>query len=144
MLGFLCRAFPPAVAVGLGMRPVRAVAVGSEKAGEALVRPDLCPFVKSVLGGVATGAGVFGTVDAWAGMYTCDMTRRLFQELERMTGKPVFPLQLPATRSPAGVARWPGPPAGPLSVRFPGSEAGTGVPWANGPDTGRSSQRTGG
>ena len=100
LLGYLCRAFPPAVAVGLGMRPVRAVAVGSEKAGEALVRPDLCPFVKSVLGGVATGAGVFGSVDAWAGMYTCDMTRRLFQELERMTGKPVFPFQLPATRSP--------------------------------------------
>lgn len=105
VLGYLCRGFPPAVAVGLGLRPLRAVAAGSEKAGEALVRPGLCPFVKSVLGGVAASCGVFASVDAWAGMYTCDMTRRLFQELERLTGKPVFPLQLPATRTPE-TARW--------------------------------------
>lgn len=76
-----------------------------ERAGEALVRPDLCPFVKSVLGGIVTSSEGFGAVDAWAGMYTCDMTRRLFQELERLSGKPVFPLQLPATRTP-GAARW--------------------------------------
>ena len=73
---------------------------GSERAGEALVRPDLCPFVKSVLGGIVTSAAGFASVDAWAGMYTCDMTRRLFQELERLSGKPVFQLQLPATRTP--------------------------------------------
>lgn len=78
---------------------------GSERAGEALVRPDLCPFVKSVLGGIVCSMEGFAAVDAWAGMYTCDMTRRLFQELERLSGKKVFPLQLPATRTPES-ARW--------------------------------------
>jgi benzoyl-CoA reductase/2-hydroxyglutaryl-CoA dehydratase subunit BcrC/BadD/HgdB len=91
--------------VGLGLKPWRAVVAGSERAGEALVRPDLCPFVKSVLGGIVTSSGEFGSVDAWAGMYTCDMTRRLFQELERLSGKTVFPLQLPSTRTPEA-ARW--------------------------------------
>lgn len=91
--------------MGLGLKPWRAVVAGSERAGEALVRPDLCPFVKSVLGGIVTSTGEFGSVDAWAGMYTCDMTRRLFQELERLSGKPVFQLQLPATRTPEA-ARW--------------------------------------
>lgn len=108
VLGYLCRAFPPAVAVGLGLRPVRAVdgvSAERERAGEALVRPDLCPFVKSVLGGVVNGVGLFGEADAWAGMYTCDMTRRLFQELESLSGKPVFAFQLPATRGEAS-ADW--------------------------------------
>ncbi len=84
------------------MRPVRAVSGWrgeDERAGEALVRPDLCPFVKSILGEAVSGFGAAGSVDAWAGMYTCDMTRRLFQELERISGKPVFQFQLPATRS---------------------------------------------
>lgn len=61
--------------------------------------------MKSVLGGIVTSSGGFGRVDAWAGMYTCDMTRRLFQELGDLTGKAVFPLQLPATRTPEA-ARW--------------------------------------
>jgi benzoyl-CoA reductase/2-hydroxyglutaryl-CoA dehydratase subunit BcrC/BadD/HgdB len=99
VLGYLCRAFPPAVAVGLGLDPMRGVVHGFGRAGEALVRPDLCPLVKSVLGGSVSREGVFGTVDAWAGMYTCDMTRRLFQEMQRVTGIPVFQFQLPATRS---------------------------------------------
>ena len=86
--------------MGLGLQPWRGVVAGSERAGEALVRPDLCPFVKSVLGGIVTSAVGFCSVDAWAGMYTCDMTRRLFQELERLSGKKVFALQLPATRTP--------------------------------------------
>ncbi len=91
--------------MGLGLQPWRGVVAGSERAGEALVRPDLCPFVKSVLGGIVTSSEGFGSVDAWAGMYTCDMTRRLFQELERLSGKKVFPLQLPSTRT-AEASRW--------------------------------------
>lgn len=90
------------------MRPLRVAGGcgdGAERAGEALVRPDLCPFVKSVLGAAATRQGDAGEVDAWAGMFTCDMTRRLFQELERITGAPVFQFQLPATRTPES-ARW--------------------------------------
>lgn len=106
-LGFLCRTFPPAVAVGLGMRPVRAVtssSAGMRTAG-IQARPDLCPFVRSVLDGVCSAEGLFGTVDAWVGMYTCDMTRRLFQELQRISVVPVFQLQLPATRT-AETSEW--------------------------------------
>ncbi len=91
--------------MGLGLQPWRGVVAGPERAGEALVRPDLCPFVKSVLGGIVTCSEGFGSVDAWAGMYTCDMTRRLFQELERLSGKKVFLLQFPATRT-AESAGW--------------------------------------
>lgn len=117
VLGYLCRGFPPAVAAGLGLRPWRGVAAGSERAGEALVRPDACPFVKSVLGGIVTSKGAFGSVDAWAGMYTCDMTRRLFQELERISGKPVFQLQFPSTRTPEA-ARWFAGAVGALTLRL--------------------------
>lgn len=86
------------------MRPLRAVTLGPYASCE-VVRPDLCPFVRSVLGGILAGTEPFTGVDAWAGMYTCDMTRRLFQELPRLTGKPVFPLQLPAVRSEVS-AEW--------------------------------------
>ncbi|MBD3370399.1 hypothetical protein GF402_08580 [Candidatus Fermentibacteria bacterium] len=102
VLGYLCRAFPPAVAVGLGMRPLRSTReLDGEMArrGEKLVRPDVCPAVKAVLGAVRYGMGQAGRVDVWAGLATCDGTRRLFGELEGMTGKPVIPLYLPSTRT---------------------------------------------
>lgn len=100
-LGYLCRAFPPAVAAGLGMKPVRAVTSSSSglRTAGLQARPDLCPFVRSVLDGVCSAEGLFDTVDTWIGMYTCDMTRRLFQELRRITGVPVFEIQLPSTRT---------------------------------------------
>ncbi|MFO7627218.1 MAG: 2-hydroxyacyl-CoA dehydratase family protein [Candidatus Fermentibacteraceae bacterium] len=67
--------------------------------------PRPLPVREVCSGGIVTSAAGFGSVDAWAGMYTCDMTRRLFQELERLSGNPVFPLQLPATRT-VEAARW--------------------------------------
>ncbi|NLP04534.1 2-hydroxyacyl-CoA dehydratase [Candidatus Fermentibacteria bacterium] len=102
-LGSLCFAFPPAIGAGLGMRPVRVLAGATqemESLGERFVRPDVCPLAKSALGAVSSRAGLHGMIDAWVGMYTCDQTRRLFQELSRLTGAVVHHLQLPATRTP--------------------------------------------
>lgn len=102
VLGYLCRAFPPAVAAGLGMRPLRPVhrlAGAMATRGEELVRPDVCPAVKAVLGAVVARKGPPAKVDVWAGLATCDGTRRLFGELEDMTGVPVIPLHLPSTRT---------------------------------------------
>lgn len=102
VLGYLCRAFPPAVAAGLGMRPLRptsSLSGAMATRGEELVRPDVCPAVKAVLGAVAGQEGPPAKVDVWAGLATCDGTRRLFGELENMTGVPVIPLHLPSTRT---------------------------------------------
>lgn len=102
VLGYLCRAFPPAVAAGLGMRPLRptsSLSGAMAARGEELVRPDVCPAVKAVLGAVAAEEGPPAKVDVWAGLATCDGTRRLFGELEGMTGVPVIPLHLPSTRT---------------------------------------------
>lgn len=101
-LGSLCSAFPPAIGAGLGMWPVRALGGASqemESLGERFVRPDVCPLAKSTLGAVSSRTGLHGMIDAWVGMYTCDQTRRLFQELSRLTGAEVHHLQLPATRT---------------------------------------------
>ncbi len=103
VLGYLCRAFPPGVAVGLGMlplRPARTLSGAMATRGEKRVRPDICPAVKAVLGAVLTEVGPVSGVDVWAGLATCDGIRRLFGELEGMTGVPVIPLHLPSTRTP--------------------------------------------
>jgi benzoyl-CoA reductase/2-hydroxyglutaryl-CoA dehydratase subunit BcrC/BadD/HgdB len=104
VMGTLCHAFPPAAGAGLGMWPVRVLHGATQEmecAGEKHVRPDVCPLVKSFLGSVSTGTGLHSLVDLWVGMYTCDQTRRLFQELGRLTGAEVQHIQMPATRTPA-------------------------------------------
>jgi len=104
ILGYLCQGFPPAAAAGLGMWPVRVLSeagIELEDKGGLLVRPDICPLVKVFLGGVSTGSGIYGLVDVWAGLATCDQTRRCFSELPGLTGARVHHLQLPATRSRA-------------------------------------------
>ena len=102
VLGSLCHAFPMAVGAGLGYRPVRALHGASsagEEAGERFMRPDSCPLVKAFAGAAAAGSGLHGMVDVWVAMYTCDQTRRLFQELGRITGTPALHIQLPSTRT---------------------------------------------
>lgn len=101
-LGYLCRGFPPAVAAGLGLRPFRPARLldgEMSRLGGELVRPDVCPAVKGVLGGALQQEGPLSRVSAWAGLATCDGTRRLFGELERLAGCPVIPLYLPSTRT---------------------------------------------
>jgi benzoyl-CoA reductase/2-hydroxyglutaryl-CoA dehydratase subunit BcrC/BadD/HgdB len=102
VLGYMCQAFPPAVADGLGLWPVRVlrdVTPSLESAAEPYVRPDVCPLVKAIMGGVALESGIAGMVDSWIGMYTCDHTRRMFQLLGDLFGKEVHHIQLPATRT---------------------------------------------
>ncbi|MGM0627299.1 MAG: 2-hydroxyacyl-CoA dehydratase [Candidatus Fermentibacterota bacterium] len=111
VLAYLCRAFPPAVAAGLGMRPLRPVhrlSGAMARRGEEQVRPDVCPAVKAVLGAALTGEGPVSGVDVWAGLATCDGTRRLFGELEGMTRAPVIPLHLPSTRTPEAAGYYAG------------------------------------
>jgi benzoyl-CoA reductase/2-hydroxyglutaryl-CoA dehydratase subunit BcrC/BadD/HgdB len=111
ILGYLCQGFPPAAAAGLGMWPVRVLSeagIELEDKGALLVRPDICPLVKVFLGGVSTGSGIYGLVDVWAGLATCDQTRRCFSELPGLTGARVHHLQLPATRSEASEAYYRG------------------------------------
>lgn len=101
VLGYLCQAFPPAVAAGLGLWPVRMLEEAStelENAGGAVIRPDVCPLVKVLLGSAGTGGSVC-SVDAWAGLATCDQTRRCFQLLPEVCGSSVLGLQLPSTRT---------------------------------------------
>ena len=103
VLGTLCHAFPMSVGAGLGMRPVRVLhgaTSSNEEAGERFMRPDSCPLVKAFAGAAAAGSGLHGMVDVWVAMYTCDQTRRLFQELGRVTGTPALHIQLPSTRTP--------------------------------------------
>jgi benzoyl-CoA reductase/2-hydroxyglutaryl-CoA dehydratase subunit BcrC/BadD/HgdB len=105
VLGYLCQGFPASVAAGLGMWPVRVLqgaTTGMEDRGGALVRPDVCPLVRSFAGCVSAGSGIHGLVDVWAGLSTCDQTRRCFSELPCLTGAEVVQLHLPATRSVAG------------------------------------------
>lgn len=97
----VCRAFPPAVLAGLGIRPVRIpVDVSVEKRDTAgnLVRQDVCPLVQGLLGDIQSDCS-----DFIVGMHTCDMTRRLFQESDRFSRIPVHQIQLPATKGDASL-----------------------------------------
>jgi benzoyl-CoA reductase/2-hydroxyglutaryl-CoA dehydratase subunit BcrC/BadD/HgdB len=102
VLGYTCHAFPPAVAAGLGLWPVRVLCGATsdaESTGEKIVRADVCPQVKSLLGNVSKDAGLHGEVDIWAGLYTCDQMRRGLNCLQQSLGKEVHSIQLPATRT---------------------------------------------
>lgn len=98
----MCRFFPMSLLAGLGLRPVRitgGMGEGANAVGERFVRPDACSFCKSVLGGFALGQGLAGSVKVVIGLYTCDMMRRTLERLALDLEVPVFPVQLPATRT---------------------------------------------
>lgn len=102
MAGYTCNAFPAAVLAGLGLWPVRVLcgtSSDSESAGEKIVRADVCPLVKSLLGNVAEAKDLHAEVDLWIGLYTCDQMRRGLNSLSEQLGKEVHPVQLPATRT---------------------------------------------
>ncbi len=101
-LGYLCRGFPPSLAAGLGFRPLRVLqeaTIEMEDRGGKLVRQDICPLIKVFLGGIDSGKGLFGLIDVWMGLATCDQTRRCFFALADMQDVTVHHIQLPATRS---------------------------------------------
>ncbi|TAN43944.1 MAG: 2-hydroxyacyl-CoA dehydratase [Nitrospirae bacterium] len=100
--GYTCNAFPAAVLAGSGLWPVRVLcgtSSDSESAGEKIVRADVCPLVKSLLGNVAEGKSLHAEIDLWIGLYTCDQMRRGMNCLSEQLGKEVHPVQLPATRT---------------------------------------------
>ena len=98
--GYICSGFPAAVAAGLGLRPLRIVqGIPSSQwiASNSKMRPDVCPFILSVLEASSSGSGTCGLVDVWVGAATCDQTRRLFASMAGV--RPVHNLQLPSTRT---------------------------------------------
>ena len=88
---YACRSFPSSVLAGLGLKPVR-IPLSVHGKGGTPVREDICPLVDLFTGAIERSA-----VSLVAGMHTCDMTRRYFQEATRFTDVSVFQLQLPAT-----------------------------------------------
>jgi len=102
IVGHTCHAFPAAVIAGLGMRPIRVICGASSDAesdGERIVRPDICPLVKTLLGNVSKKRGPHGKIDIWIGLFTCDAMRRGMDTLAGTLGQNVHPVQLPATRT---------------------------------------------
>ena len=100
--GYTCHAFPAALIAGLGMRPVRLLcgtSAETESAGEKVVRPDICPLVKTLLGSVSENRGLHADIDLWIGLFTCDQMRRGMDLLSTNLNKEVHFLQLPATRT---------------------------------------------
>jgi benzoyl-CoA reductase/2-hydroxyglutaryl-CoA dehydratase subunit BcrC/BadD/HgdB len=100
--GYTCHAFPAAAAAGLGLWPVRLLcgaSVAAEAAGERLVRPDVCPHVKSLIGNLIERRGLHAEVDLWVGLQTCDQMRRGLYLLSEELSLEVHPIQLPATRT---------------------------------------------
>jgi len=96
----LNRNFPPSLLWGLGIWPLRILTggnSGAEKAGEKLVRPDVCPFCKSILGNFLEKQSPHTMCDFVVGAITCDMMRRTLERLSYNVGLPVFPVQVPAT-----------------------------------------------
>jgi len=98
-LGYLCSAFPDSVAAGLGMRPVRVLSLPPQAA--IPVRPDVCPLTGALLSALLSRSGLPAQIDVWAGLFTCDQTRRMFQELAGYTGVRLFQVHVPATRTEA-------------------------------------------
>jgi benzoyl-CoA reductase/2-hydroxyglutaryl-CoA dehydratase subunit BcrC/BadD/HgdB len=108
VMGYLCQAFPPAVAAGLGFWPVRVLEDAStelEDAGGAVIRPDVCPLIKVLLGSAGTGS-LACSVDTWAGLATCDQTRRCFSILPEVLETVVHGMQLPSTRTAEAEERY--------------------------------------
>lgn len=97
-----CRNFPASLLAGLGVWPVRILSGatgGAESKGEKIVRPDVCPYCKSIIGNLIENCSIHKNVDIVVGLITCDQMRRTLERLSADLNLPVFPVQLPATDS---------------------------------------------
>jgi len=102
-----CRFFPASLLEALGLWPLRILTgatVEAESAGERLVRPDACPYCKSLLGNFLDKNSLHGRADLVVGLITCDQMRHTLERLSADLALPVFPLQLPATDTPRAEA----------------------------------------
>lgn len=105
--GYTCHMFPAAVAAGLDLWPLRVLcgsSADSESAGERVVRADVCPHVKSLIGNILESKGLHAEIDLWVGLQTCDQMRRGMEVMSRQLAKEVHPIQVPATRTPESAA----------------------------------------
>lgn len=100
--GYTCHMFPAAVAAGLDLWPIRVLcgtSADSETAGERVVRADVCPHVKSLIGNTLENKGLHAEIDLWIGLQTCDQMRRGMDVISQRLGKEVHPIQVPATQT---------------------------------------------
>lgn len=100
--GFTCHHFPEAVLAGINIRPVRVLCGASADAqsrGGQIVRADVCPHVKSLLGNILKKSGIHADIDIWIGLATCDQMRRGMAALADTLNKEAYFLHLPATRT---------------------------------------------
>lgn len=100
--GLFERQFPLSVLAGFNVWPVRIISganTTAESAGESIVRPDACPFCKSILGNFLNKSDIHKYIDFVIGVITCDQMRRTLERLQYQLNVPVFPVQLPSTRN---------------------------------------------
>lgn len=88
---YSCSAFPVSVLAGLGLRPAR-IPVSSRAKGRIRSREDVCPLMELLAGSMEQLRP-----RVVIGLHTCDMTRRFYQELNKVENAQVHQLQLPAT-----------------------------------------------
>jgi benzoyl-CoA reductase/2-hydroxyglutaryl-CoA dehydratase subunit BcrC/BadD/HgdB len=94
--------FPLSILRGFQVNPIRIISgttIVAENYGEQLVRPDACPFCKSVLGNFQIKSDLFSKIDLVIGLITCDQKRRMLERLGIEFNIPVFPINIPATRT---------------------------------------------
>ena len=94
--------FPLSILRGFQVNPIRIISgttIVAENYGEQLVRPDACPFCKSVLGNFHVKSDLFSKIDFIIGLITCDQKRRMLERVEVEFNIPVFPINIPATRT---------------------------------------------
>ncbi len=100
--GLFNRLFPISLLYGLGIRPIRIVSgasLNAEYAGEKLVRPDACPFCKSILGNLLNKSSFCKYLSLIVGVIGCDQMRRTLERGAVDIGLKMFPIQFPSTIS---------------------------------------------
>ncbi len=96
------RLFPSSLLYGLGVRPIRIISganLDAENASERLIRPDACPFCKSIIGNFLQKSSFHRDVDIVVGLIACDQMRHTLERLSADIKLPVFPVQMPGTIS---------------------------------------------
>ena len=99
---YFCRQFPPEILAGLGFHPARILSgavPSAEREGEKYVRPDACPYCKSILGNMSLKKGILGKASIIAAVATCDMMRRTLDTMRKEFDIPIFTIHAPATIS---------------------------------------------
>ena len=99
LIGYTCSYIPVELLSATGLRPYCLLHgdIKLSKAGERLVRVDVCPLVKSNLSYIMNNQDTFAVV---VGSTGCDMARRMFDIIDRMTNITVYLLNNPRTDNP--------------------------------------------